>query len=553
MIRRAIAVSVLWSALVPVLGLAQVASLPQIVGHLVGPNVPKAQPDLAFWGTDLGWTVEHKGELQILFGDTDDTFDSVCRGQIHNDDSQGGLPLQPPATGVPPLTFLTDPNDPNVLQRLLVFRDGESLQMGYGQVPVAAYSDGRDLVAIMGRGGTIPCKAGVASPVAACRGPLEDHPARTNWKSADGLRCSTALGECIPAPNGISTPCELATGAGCNPALGQTCMPSATGLCVDPSSSQNDGTSVSEVYTTGNEMEFTIQDPEHRGNYESVATLRTNKFINPAARTVKRFTGKLSGSDYEQGAGTVLVWGRPGFRGEEGRQAQLYLLAHQLPIKRATNGRWKFRPRYFAGVHKGTNKPIWSREQRKAKPLALDGIAGGSPVEEQPLVNQFTISWVGGSVRKWVMLYAGNIGDYLLLDPAHDRPGEGPGSVRIRFADHPWGPWSPAKPHLLEGSSAEAGTPLGPGGVLFHPLCVGQPGAPCAPSDPIRPVDAFLPGCFPSGKTFDRGFFYGANIIDAYTRPGDAGSMDIYWNVSTWNPYGVLFLKTNLVRIEDAP
>jgi hypothetical protein len=22
--------------------------------------------------------------------------------------------------------------------------------------------------------------------------------------------------------------------------------------------------------------------------------------------------------------------------------------------------------------------------------------------------------------------------------------------------------------------------------------------------------------------------------------------MDLYWNVSTWNPYGVIFLKTNL-------
>ena len=118
--------------------------------------------------------------------------------------------------------------------------------------------------------------------------------------------------------------------------------------------------------------------------------------------------------------------------------------------------------------------------------------------------------------------------------------------MRIRFADHPWGPWSPARPHLLEGSPTEVGTPLGPGGVLFDPRCVSQPGAPCAPSDPIRPVDSFLPGCFPVGKTFDNGFFYGANIIDAYTADDGAGGMDIYWNVSTWNPYGVLFLRTNL-------
>jgi hypothetical protein len=546
MIRAATAALLLWPLVASPAAQAQVASSPQIIGRLVGPHVPKVQPDLAFWGTDLGWTVEHKGELQILFGDTDDTFDSVCRGQLHNDDSEGVMPLQRPATGVPPVTFLTDPNDPDVLQRLFVFRNGESLQMGYGQVPVGAYSDGRDLVAIMGRGGTIPCRAGVSSAVAACRGPLEDHPARTNWRSADGFRCSQRLGECIPAPNGIPTPCELATGAGCNPSLPGKCMPTATGLCVDPSSSQNDGTPSSELYTAGNEMEFTIQDPEQRGNYESVATLRTNKFINPTARTVRRFTGTLSGNDYGPGHGAVLVWGRPGFSGQRGRQAQIYLLAHRLPISRAANGRWRFRPRYFAGLHKGTNRPIWSHQQAKAKPLALDGVVGGSPFEEQPLVNQFTISWVGGSIRKWVMLYGGNIGDYLLLDPAHSRPGEGPGSVRIRFADHPWGPWSVARPHLFEGAPTEVGTPLGPGGVLFHPLCVSQPGAPCAPSDPIRPVDSFLPGCFPVGKTFDNGFFYGSNIIDAYTTDDSTGGMDIYWNLSTWNPYGVLFLRTNL-------
>lgn len=546
MIRRAAAAATCLLLLIAASeSFAQSASPPQIIGGLVGPHVPKAQPDLAFWGADLGWTVEHKGELQILFGDTDATFDSVCYGQLHNDDSQGTMPLEPPATGVPPVTFLTDPNDPNALQRLFVFRAGESLQMGYGQVPVSAYSDGRSLVGIMGRGGTIPCSADASSPMAACRGPLADHPDLLNWFTADGLRCTQTLGECTPAPNGIPTACELASGFGCNPVLGEVCTPTATGICVDPSSSQNDGSPASEVISAANEMEFAIQDRSQRGNYESVASLRTNKFINPASRTVKRFSGLPFGNDYRPGNGAVLVWGRPGFTGQQGRQAQLYLLAHPLPIPKAANGRWLFRPWYYAGVTKH-GLPIWSRQQRNAKPLALDGVVGGSPIEEQPLVLQFSVSWVGGPIRKWVMLYGGNLGDFFLADPAHSRPGEGPGSVRIRFADHPWGPWSPPQPHLLEGSPFAAGTPLGPGGVLFSPLCVSQPGAACAPSDPIRPIDSFLPGCFPLGKTFDNGFFYGANIIDAYTKPDGAGGMDIYWNVSTWNPYGVLFLKTNL-------
>ena len=523
---------------------AQVASPPQILGMLVGPGSVPPQPGLAFFGTDLGWTVEHKGELRILFGDTDDVFNSVCAPMLHNDDSEGTLPLQRP-DGVPPVTMLTDPNDPNVLQRLIVTRKGESLQMGYGQVPASAYSDGRNLVGIMGRGGTIRCNPGASSPTAACRGSLADHPDLLNWLSADGLRCSQAVGECVPAPNNIPTACELATGAGCNAFLGETCQPTPDGVCVDPSSSMNDGTPSSEHFTEGNEMEFAVEDPNHPGHYASMATLRTNKFINPAARTVRRMSLLPFGNDYRPGSGALLVWGRPHFAGEQGRQAQIYLLVHQLPIPRARDGRWIFHPWFYAGTDARTGLPRWSHQQANAKPLALDGVVGGSPFEEQPLVNQFTISWVGGTIRKWVMLYGGNIGDYLLADPANDRPGEGPGSIRIRFADHPWGPWSPAKPHLLEGSPFEPGTPLGPGGVMFHSLCVDQPGLPCARSDAVRPIDFYF-GCLPIGKTFDNGFFYGANIIDAYTEPDGAGGMNIYWNASIWNPYGVIYLKTNL-------
>ena len=523
---------------------AQVASPPEVIGTLAGPGSTPVQPNLGFFGTDLGWTVEHKGELRILFGDTDAAFNSVCFPMPFNDDSQGTLPLLRP-DGVPPLTMQSEPGEPDVLQRLIVTRKGESLQMGYGQVPVSAYSDGRNLVGIIGRGGTIPCTAGVSSPVAACRGPLSDHPSLLNWLSADGLRCSKTVGECVPALNNIPTACELATGAGCNPLLGETCQPTPDGLCVDPSSSQNNGTPASERFTMGNEMEFAVEDPNNPGRYESMATLRTNKFINTASRTVRRFTFLPFANDYKPGSGALLVWGRPLWDGEQGRQSQLYLLAHPLPIRKAENGRWRFQPWFYAGVDKHTGLPLWSQQQGNAKPLALDGVVGGSPFEEQPLVNQLSISWVGGTIRKWVMLYAGNIGDFYLADPANARPGEGPGSIRIRFADHPWGPWSPAQPHLLEGSPSEVGSLLGPGGYMFHPLCLDQPGAPCARSDEVRPIDFYV-GCFPIGKTFDNGFLYAPNIIDSYTEPDGTGGMNLYWNVSIWNPYAVLYLKTNL-------
>jgi len=33
-------------------------------------------------------------------------------------------------------------------------------------------------------------------------------------------------------------------------------------------------------------------------------------------------------------------------------------------------------------------------------------------------------------------------------------------------------------------------------------------------------------------------------IVDPYTKPD--GDMNLYWNVSVWNPYAVLYVRTNL-------
>jgi hypothetical protein len=48
------------------------------------------------------------------------------------------------------------------------------------------------------------------------------------------------------------------------------------------------------------------------------------------------------------------------------------------------------------------------------------------------------------------------------------------------------------------------------------------------------------------GKLFDVGILYAPNIIDAYTRSDGAGGLDVFWNVSVWNPYLVALLKTNV-------
>ncbi len=283
-----------------------------------------------------------------------------------------------------------------------------------------------------------------------------------------------------------------------------------------------------------------------RTDYRSIGTLTSNKFINVTVRTVARFTGKTEGSDYGPGADALLVWGRPGFVGEQGREARLYLQVQRLPLALDRNGRAHLRPRYFAGV-KRSGAPRWSRHEARAEPLALDGVVGGDPHEVLPIVDQMAIAWLPSPVGKWVMLYGGDLADYLLTDAANDRPGPAPGSIRIRFADHPWGPWTPPAPHLVPGDPLVAGTAYGPGGFLFHTQCTSAGPPLCAPSDPSRPPDVFLPGCPSFAAAFDIGRLYAPNIIDTYTRANGAGGVDFTWNVSTWNPYGVVVLKTTVV------
>jgi len=87
---------------------------------------------------------------------------------------------------------------------------------------------------------------------------------------------------------------------------------------------------------------------------------------------------------------------------------------------------------------------------------------------------------------------------------------------------------------------------------MFHPDCADQPPAVCASSDPTRPVDYFVE-CQPVGALLDTGVLYAPNIIEAYTRSDGAGGLDVFWNVSVWNPYRVALLTTNVKATAAGP
>jgi hypothetical protein len=277
-----------------------------------------------------------------------------------------------------------------------------------------------------------------------------------------------------PARRRVSASRACATSRRAAALPGQTCGATDAGICVDPSSSQNDGTPASTVFTAAATIEIARQDPAAPASYHEIATLPTNKFINSTVRAVARFKGKSRGNDYSPGAGALLWWGRPGFSVAAPREAQLYLLTHRLPFKSERGGRARFRPRYFAGLDK-KSEPRWTTRESKAVPLALDGVAGGSPHEVLPIPNQMAVSFTGPPLNTWIMIYGGDLADYLLADPANARPGPDPGAVRIRFAEHPWGPWTPPQTLAAPGDPLVAGDPYGPGGFLFHAACQDAP------------------------------------------------------------------------------
>jgi hypothetical protein len=509
----------------------------EILGPLVGPGAVPVPPGLLFYGTDLGWTFEHQGQLEILFGDTWIVSNSLCLGQPANDDSAGTLPAAPPALGAPDVDFHTKVAAPNQFAPLEIHRGDDSLNLGYGKVPLTGFSDGIEAAALFGRGELVRCTPKGAKQ--SCKAPRAK-PDEPQVGPKKGLVCATDLGACVP---GGLVPCDVGTGGGCG--LGQTCEVPDVGFCIDETSSQI-AAPADRRFAVAHANELGIRREGEAVVYDSAAIWRTNKFSNATSRAVARFTRRLEGSDYAPGTDTLLVWGRPGFTGEEGREAQLYLAALDLPLRRGAAGRVKLEPRYFAGV-KANGKPKWSRSEARAAPLALDGIVGGSPHETLPQPLQMGIAWVGAPLSKWVMLCGGDLADYLLADPASATPGPDPGAVRIRFADHPWGPWSVPHTILDPGSSETVGDPYGPGGVLYHPDCDDVGPNACAETDPTRPLHVFNPGCTPfAGVELDRGGFYGANVIDSYSEPDGEGGVHLYWNVSTWNPYGVLFLRTRI-------
>ncbi len=162
---------------------------------------------------------------------------------------------------------------------------------------------------------------------------------------------------------------------------------------------------------------------------------------------------------------------------------------------------------FYAGLDPVTGAPIWSADESAAVALF-----------DHRCVGEFSVSWMA-DLGKWVMFY-----NCIL-----------PRGINMRSADAPWGPWSD-------------------GEVIFQPW---DDGGYCNFMH-VSYSDRNCDSVQDPGRDNEYAGEYGPYIIPslATTHPstgsGQAGVTTVYFMLSTWNPYAVMLMKTDL-RLEPAP
>ena len=518
----------------------------EIIGPFIGHYAP-LHPDnlvpqpIRFYGTDLGWSYEHRGKIQFLFGDSNateaDERIQASTGGLY-DDAFGSIdlaqwrdPTRITPGNLPPIKLGRNPGTDEVS----AINPGQPLENF--KTPIAGFSNSRREFGVFYTSKPRACQAD-----ADCGG---------------DLGCDTGLGsigESWNTDKGLTFGCVDGTpGCVADPLTDAAGTPVAgSGLCIARDSSIYADTHAGRISAIALKHLVGIRSTSDARNYTNTRAWLTNKFANAAARTVSGFdplrTADGSRQDYSpakrtSGKARVFLWGRPGFVGvaAAGRPLGLYFAYADLPA--GPDFSWTLH--YYAGSDAG-GIPRFSDNERDAIAVDLDSTRDGmQPEESIDIVDQMSLSWVA-PLRKWVMFYGGGMVNKP-LPPALPHCGVlelftgadctrvviGAGAIRMRSADHPWGPWSPPQDVLVGGDPNHA--PLEhqyvPGGILRHPACIA---ANCVAHTHTN-----------EASPDEYGFLYGANIIEQWTRPAGDG-VDVIWNASTWDPYRVVLIRTHI-------
>jgi hypothetical protein len=517
----------------------------EVLGPFTGPQAPLHPDNVApiridYYGTDLGFSYGHQGQIRFLFGDTiaNDKGEPIQASTARRyDDMTGSVDLalwNEPAKfskeNMPVIKLLQNPNS----SETAALDPGHPLELF--KTPLGGFSNGEREFGVFFTYKPMACT--------------------TDSQCRNGSSCDIGLGYAGPAwddEEGLTFGCVDGSSPACNASTlaDASARPVESGLCVDRSASNYSDTPMGRIVAISVKNLIGMRDRGDPRKYSRDHEWFTSKFMNASIRTVSAFeppqAGKSFVPDYRPaekagGQARVFIWGRPHFIAvnKVGRTLSQYFAYVDLPA----GAGYEWKPQYFSGLD-AAGLPTFSSNEADASPIDMDASKPGvQPADEYDIVNQTSLAWVP-ELSKWVMFFGGgvvhlplpwlpNCGILELFTGSDCKlVALDNGTFRMRTADNPWGPWSPAQPLIAEGDSTVPKGQFGPGGMLHHPDCT-DPG--CAPIDNA-----------PDRVPREVGYFYAPNIVEQWIRPAGDG-VDIIWNASTWAPYRVILLRTHISR-----
>ncbi len=188
--------------------------------------------------------------------------------------------------------------------------------------------------------------------------------------------------------------------------------------------------------------------------------------------------------------GAVLMWGSGRYR-----DSDVYLAAVPLDGVEERDAWW-----YWRGDVPGASP--WSGDEADAAPLFA-----------HPEVGELSVAWIG-PIQRWMMTY----------NARH------PDGIVYRTAPKPWGPWT--APQLLYDPYG----PLGFGTMIHGAWADGD----------LDGTDLL----YDRGRGEEGGAAYGGYIVDRYTRRIDGETAEVFFALSTWNPYQVTLMAAQLRLVQ---
>jgi len=240
----------------------------------------------------------------------------------------------------------------------------------------------------------------------------------------------------------------------------------------------------------------------------------------------------------------VLIYGNGQYRNES-----IYL--SYIPASQfwsGVDGKGNPSTRYFMGLD-ASGLPMWTENELCAVPVVYDNptnlpVSPGcivQKIDEPEPVDPGTVGNVSVSyntmLSQWLMTWDGG------------RQSPSTAGIYFSYASEPWGPWS--KPQLVYNPSQAAGYGEGFGNFLRYPAT--------KTDDPCRSV---AKSCGPEGPIIGtgdvpftdegadtvstrRGAVYAPFQIERFANVHDDGTLSIYFNMSTWNPYTVVLMESD--------